>query len=136
METTSKYSLLSEEQKEKNRAASREWKKKTKYNTTDLPHGKKQKYSKERQRDYILKLKYNLEYGDYSKMYQAQQGECAVCLQKPTDNKKLVVDHCHKTGKVRKLLCHSCNVGLGMFKDNPEILKNAAVYLEDQNGRN
>ncbi len=40
------------------------------------------------------------------------------------------VDHCHKTGKIRGLLCASCNGGLGLFKDNPQALANAILYLK------
>ena len=46
------------------------------------------------------------------------------------------MDHCHKTKKIRGLLCHTCNSGLGMFKDNIEYLKNAIKYLEVNNNNN
>jgi hypothetical protein len=52
---------------------------------------------------------------------------CQICDQKP--EKKLVVDHCHKTGKVRGLLCQQCNLGLGAFRDNQDILDRAKLYL-------
>ena len=42
---------------------------------------------------------------------------------------KLAVDHCHKTGKIRGLLCGGCNTSIGSFEDNPELLKNAIKYL-------
>jgi hypothetical protein len=52
-------------------------------------------------------------------------GTCFICRQeKPVD-----IDHCHKTGLTRGLLCRSCNVGLGFFRDNVESLRNAVVYL-------
>jgi hypothetical protein len=44
---------------------------------------------------------------------------------------KLAVDHCHDTGKVRRLLCHNCNRALGLFKDNSDILRKAADYVEE-----
>ena len=47
---------------------------------------------------------------------------------------RLAVDHCHVKGSVRKLLCKSCNNGLGLFKDNPELLEKAADYLRNHNG--
>lgn len=65
-----------------------------------------------------------------------QNAACAICkkfeemFDKRTNKKKhLCVDHDHKTGKVRGLLCHSCNLGLGKFKDNISSLKTAITYL-------
>lgn len=57
-----------------------------------------------------------------------QGGVCAICGDPPTD-----LDHCHKTGKVRFLLCKHCNRGLGAFKDKPELMRKAAQLLEDFN---
>jgi hypothetical protein len=54
--------------------------------------------------------------------------ECAICN---TPTSKLVVDHCHKTNRVRGVLCNSCNLGLGKFKDSPELLEAAMLYLMD-----
>lgn len=45
---------------------------------------------------------------------------------------ELVVDHCHKSKQIRGLVCHRCNVGLGYFRDDPELLRAAAAYLEAQ----
>ena len=47
--------------------------------------------------------------------------------------KRLAVDHCHKTGKIRGLLCSTCNLMIGNAYDNPEILRSGANYLEAQN---
>lgn len=64
---------------------------------------------------------------DYNNFVKKQNGLCAICQK----SGKLFVDHNHKTGKVRGLLCNTCNIALGMSKDNITILKNAIVYLEN-----
>lgn len=51
--------------------------------------------------------------------------ECVIC----GDPGELVVDHCHSTNKVRGMLCGSCNLGLGKFKDDPQLLEFARIYL-------
>ena len=56
---------------------------------------------------------------------------CAIC--ESTEN--IVVDHCHETDRVRDALCQACNSGLGLFWDSPELLRQAAAYLEKHHGR-
>ncbi len=68
-------------------------------------------------------------------MHDAQNGLCAICNQPETAFMKnkimyLAVDHDHKTGKIRGLLCSNCNNGLGRFYDNVELLQNAIGYIE------
>lgn len=66
-------------------------------------------------------------------MLQEQEGKCAICKRAPDDharNKALAVDHDHKTGQVRKLLCGQCNVGLGMFQHDPQLMQRAIEYLD------
>lgn len=60
---------------------------------------------------------------------------CAICVVTPFKMREdhvsgLNLDHCHKTGKPRALLCHNCNRGLGLFQENPQTLRAAAEYLE------
>lgn len=77
--------------------------------------------------------KYSISEYEYSLLLLAQDEKCAVC-KSPNGNRKggrLVVDHCHETGHVRGLLCHSCNRGIGMLRDSAEILKAALKYLEE-----
>ena len=60
-------------------------------------------------------------------VYKTYNGHCAIC--NGESRRKLVLDHCHATGKLRGFLCSPCNTGLGMFKDKPEVLLAAAEYL-------
>jgi hypothetical protein len=55
--------------------------------------------------------------------------ECVIC----GSEEKLVVDHCHTTGKVRGMLCQHCNLGLGHFRDDPDLLEFARIYLLSSN---
>jgi len=78
-----------------------------------------------RRRWWQLKQAYGIDRTAYERMLAAQGGLCAICLDAPGATPKgvLFVDHCHKTGKVRGLLCESCNLGIGKLKDNPEVYK-------------
>jgi hypothetical protein len=82
---------------------------------------------KAQQRKNDLKKKYNISPEDYDKMFEDQQGHCAICL--TTSIKALHVDHNHETGKIRALLCSHCNVGLGHFKESLNLLERAKDYL-------
>lgn len=84
------------------------------------------------------KIKYGLTIKGYDTILKNQNGCCAICgtakniriVNGKEQHTYLVVDHCHKTEKVRGLLCYTCNVGLGMFRDNTEYLKTAIEYLD------
>ena len=83
-----------------------------------------------------LKHRYGITLEQYYEMLQSQDNRCAIC--NTTENKVIgerrdwnwAVDHCHDTGKVRGLLCNTCNRALGLFQDNKEILEKAIAYLE------
>ena len=79
-----------------------------------------------------LRCTYGINLEQYFAMEQEQQGRCAICGKAPAPNKgrvrKLHVDHCHQTGKVRGLLCHSCNVSLHAL-ERPEWMEKAQAYL-------
>ena len=72
--------------------------------------------------------KYGVTRKDYDTMLVAQAGVCAICG-KAENGKRLAIDHCHKTGEVRGLLCALCNTAIGKLNDDPELLERAAMYL-------
>lgn len=86
----------------------------------------------------FLKRKYGITYEEYLIMFNEQNGKCFICGEAEPVKREdksprwLSVDHCHKTGKVRKLLCTKCNHGLGNFNDNPDLLKRACEYVQNQ----
>lgn len=80
-----------------------------------------------RRKQNLLKL-YNLTEDDYNNLLEAQQFRCKICG-KPWTFGTLHVDHDHKTGKVRGLLCGLCNSMLGFADDNPDILLKALQYI-------
>lgn len=75
--------------------------------------------------------KYKISQEEIEQLAEKQQHCCAICgTNKPNGRtNEFVVDHCHNTGKVRGLLCHPCNSGIGMFKDEVDILNKAILYL-------
>ena len=83
------------------------------------------------------KRNYGIDEADLEQMKKDQDYKCYICssegflIGKNNHNEKLAVDHDHKTGKVRKLLCHNCNRALGLLQDNPELLRKAALYVEE-----
>lgn len=80
----------------------------------------------------FIEKKFGILYEEYERMQNEQNNLCAICHNPETSLKcdYLSVDHCHSTGKIRALLCTRCNLGLGSFKDDIIILKNASNYLK------
>ncbi len=78
-----------------------------------------------------MQRNYGINLADYDCMYHEQDGLCAICHlpQNSKRNTRFCVDHDHDTGEVRGLLCDSCNRGIGLLKDDPRLLENAAKYL-------
>ena len=90
------------------------------YNASDATYGRH------------LKRKYGITFDDYLRMLSEQGGACAICgTTKPSNGriKRWAVDHNHETKKVRALLCHCCNHGIGSFKENIQFLDAAKRYL-------
>lgn len=75
--------------------------------------------------------RYGITVEEYDALIELQDGACLICKRVPTESERaLAVDHNHRTGEVRALLCIKCNRGLGWFNDDPELLTAAAAYLE------
>lgn len=83
-----------------------------------------------KKKEWWLKNIYGLTQFDYDLLLKKQNYECALCNIKLEINKSTHIDHCHETNKIRGILCHSCNVGIGHFKHNSKVLQKAALYCE------
>lgn len=98
---------------------------------------KYQKSNPDKVRAQHIKRVYGLDWTTYLEMFATQQGSCKICkvplslYPKQNDHEIAHVDHCHGTGKVRGLLCKTCNSGLGNFKESVLLCKLAAQYLEE-----
>jgi len=79
----------------------------------------------------IAKLGIKLLQEEHDAMVKKQKNRCAICGKKEA-KRAISIDHNHKTKKVRGLLCHQCNIGLGMFRDSPSLLKKAIKYLNQK----
>lgn len=76
-----------------------------------------------------LKRKYGINETEYDRLLAKQDKQCAICKIDVTP-KRLCVDHDHDNGRIRGLLCRSCNLAIGLLKHNPTSLKNGILYLE------
>lgn len=86
--------------------------------------------SKVKQKEWYLKKKYGMSPQDLERLLVEQEGLCAICARAIQDDPH--IDHNHNSGKVRGLLCHHCNVGLGNFQDSAAILEKAKEYLAER----
>lgn len=86
---------------------------------------------------YIEKT-FGIKYSLYEELNEKQGGLCAICGREETSaaNTYLAVDHCHATGIIRGLLCSACNIGIGLFREQIEILEKAKQYLIEQGKTN
>ena len=94
------------------------------------------KYSKEYYKTHIEKrrmYKYGISNTDFNNLLFAQNNRCAICKE-PLDLQTpyaVHIDHDHKRGKVRGILCRKCNLAIGQLRDNPEYAYNAFIYLKE-----
>jgi hypothetical protein len=95
-----------------------------------IRYNKNKKKASESNRKKLLKREYDITTEDYCNLLIEQEYRCKICSKHNDELRlSLFVDHDHNTGLVRGLLCSTCNSGLGMFKDNPEIILKAYNYL-------
>jgi len=87
---------------------------------------KKFRVDPETQRRRRIKSEYGITIDQYEEMYKSSDGRCYIC---GDFHPQLCIDHCHGTGRVRGLLCSTCNRGLGHFKDNVFTMQSAIDYL-------
>lgn len=87
-----------------------------------------------------LQRSFGISLDEYLQKFKNQNGACAICQEPETTTgkagtlRRLAVDHCHNSEKIRELLCSRCNKALGAVKDNVELLKKMIAYLEKHNG--
>lgn len=109
--------------------------------TNPEAYTKKQQIYRETERWKALFKQYGITKEEYESLEKLQDEKCAICNKKETfavkgelmtegTIRRLAVDHCHRTKKVRGLLCTRCNHGLGYFEDDCNVLKKAIAYLE------
>jgi ribosomal protein L34E len=97
----------------------------------------KSKDRSEYNRKFSLNKSYGITIEEYNKMFTNQNGCCAICKVHITEinqkrKKHLSIDHNHRNGKIRGLLCDKCNRGIGLLQDDVQILLNAFNYLNNQ----
>lgn len=81
-----------------------------------------------------LKLRYGIGLKEYDQLLKEQNYCCKICKTKTPgrkDVKRFAVDHCHKTNKIRGLLCMACNTAIGLLNEDPDIFKSAQEYLKE-----
>jgi hypothetical protein len=96
-------------------------------------HPERSQRWRKRNPERVFEIKLNFRYGQgasdhYKKQLKKQKGRCAICRVRM---KRPELDHCHRTMRLRKLLCRSCNLGLGNFKDKAVLLRRAAKYVKE-----
>lgn len=116
---------------EANRARARRWKRENPERARAkqreyLDSGQKQIWD----RQSYLKRKYGITIAEYDRMFEEQNGVCAICGEPRPEERTLHIDHDHETGVIRALLCFRCNNALGDFREEYELFQRAADYLD------
>jgi hypothetical protein len=118
------------EHRERRKAAGKKWRK---ANRPKINAYKRERYATvpnvaEAERRRLLLRRYGLTLDGYDAMVKRQDGLCALCRRRPRE--RLHVDHCHDVRMLRSLLCRSCNLGLGKFGHNPDLMRAGGDYLD------
>lgn len=98
--------------------------------TAKRRNGPKRESELRQRRNRHLVNKYGITIDDYEKKLLLQKGVCGICFMRRSERHSLAVDHDHKTGEVRGILCENCNRGIGMFMHDLTLLENAITYLK------
>jgi len=93
---------------------------------------KPERYARYRKRanEYLKERRYGITQEDFNNMLVEQNNMCKICNSEFKNTKDTHIDHCHNTNKVRGLLCNGCNLALGQFGDNTDIMSMAIKYLQ------
>jgi hypothetical protein len=92
-----------------------------------MKNRRRKKLTFNQKKDISLKKRYGLTLEEFNSIRLSQMNVCAICKK----SMKLVVDHCHISGRIRGLLCSNCNTGIGLLREDTDILKSAIDYLND-----
>lgn len=98
---------------------------------SDLKHRRSDRFKRTRLKRWLEQY-YHITVEQYEALNDKQGGVCAICGQANRRGDRLCVDHCHKTGKVRGLLCMKCNTALGFLGDSPILVSSMAQYLRGE----
>lgn len=106
-------------------------------NKEEINRKRKASYDAEKKWEEKIKYSYGINKAKFLSLLEEQGYRCAICNTKDWGRGKKTnrphIDHCHSTGKVRGLLCNTCNRALGMLQDSIDILRNSILYLEKHN---
>jgi hypothetical protein len=127
-----RYNANPERYRDKRREAKREYDRQ-RY-ATMLSEGRKPNRDATKEKQRYLMRNYGITLDEYLDLLEEHGYKCAICKTSESDrkDKKLVVDHCHASGKVRGILCHKCNLMLGNANDLIGTLEQAVIYLRDR----
>lgn len=131
-----RYAKSSEKQKQSLNNSTKRWRANNPDKIKEIRKKTDLKRKQSRRETHLLS-NYNLTLLEYNKLVEKQKNLCLICnrpeklLDRAKNIRPLVVDHCHTTGKIRGLLCASCNLAIGNFEDRIDYLENAILYLRN-----